>query len=115
MLTGIGTDVCALARIEAVWQRFGTRFADRLLTPVERLQKAWDAPALARRWAVKEAVAKALGTGIGAAVGFQDIELTYTPAGMLVCTVRGVANHQIWVSVSDDAGVAMAFCVVEKA
>lgn len=110
MLKGVGVDVCATARIAAAQAEHGERFLTRLLTPTERAQKTWDAAALARRWACKEAVAKALGTGIGEALSFQDIEITASAAGAPLCQVRGVAG-QVHLSVSDDGGIATAFAV----
>jgi holo-[acyl-carrier protein] synthase len=107
---GVGVDVCAIARMEAAQASHGARLLQRVLTPQEQTQRVWDAPALARRWACKEAVAKALGTGIGAALSFQDIEITYSPQGAPQCQVRGVRGH-VYVSVSDDAGVATAIAL----
>lgn len=116
-IVGVGTDVVAQARIEAVHQRFGQRFARRLLTPEERRQRVWTSEALARRWALKEAVAKALGTGIGGLVGFQEIHTDHLPGGMPMVRVDGYADHVFHVSVSDDAvaGVSVAFCTVVRA
>ena len=115
MIRGVGVDVCSIARIERVWAEFGERFEMRLLTPVEREGKIWNAGALARRWALKESVAKALGTGIGAEVGFQDITVAYTPEGAPIVAVRGYEALRVLASTSDDmeAGVATAFCVIE--
>ncbi len=110
MLAGVGIDRIEVGRIAATEAKFGEAFTTRLLTPTELAQKHWDAPALARRWACKEAVAKALGTGIGAALSFQDIEVSYSPQGAPQCTVRGHAG-QLMVSVTDDAGVATAIAL----
>lgn len=114
---GIGTDVVALGRVDAVLTEHGERFLQRVLTPVEMAQKDWDGAKLARRWAIKEAVAKAVGSGISGVVGFQDIEVSYTGAGQPQVAVRGFDDADFWVSVSDDcaAGVAVAFCVMESA
>ena len=114
MIAGIGVDRCTVARMEAVHGAFGERLLSRLLTPTEQAAKSWTAQTLARRWACKEAVAKALGTGIGAQFGFQDIEITSTDAGAPQCTVKG-AEGTMHVSVSDEDGVAIAFAVWEKA
>ncbi len=113
MIVGVGVDRCTVARMEAVHGAFGERLVARLLTPAEQAQKVWDAPALARRWACKEAVAKALGTGIGATHSFQDIEITYSANGAPQCSVKG-CEGTMHVSVSDDDGVAMAFAVWER-
>lgn len=114
-MRGIGVDVCNVARIEKVWKRFGARFLRRVLTPAEMGQRQWkvsaDAARLARRWAIKEAVAKAFGTGIGGAVGFQQIEVTHTEKGAPVVKVWG-HTQTVLASVSDDAGMVVAFVVV---
>lgn len=109
----LGIDICSIARIEAALAEHGGRFEVRLLTPAER--EALPSPTagqLARRWALKEATAKALGTGIGGAVGFQDITITHTPAGAPVVHVNGHATKKFHASVSDDAGVAVAVVMV---
>ncbi|MBI1308686.1 MAG: holo-[acyl-carrier-protein] synthase [Proteobacteria bacterium] len=114
-MVGVGTDICRVERVERVLEKFGTRFLQRVLTPAEREQKEWNAAALARRWALKEAVAKACRTGIGGAVGFHDIEVRYDAAKAPHVQVRGTAEGlKVWGSVSDDAGLALAFAVVEK-
>jgi holo-[acyl-carrier protein] synthase len=113
MIAGIGVDRCTVARMEAVHGAFGERLLARLLTPTEQAQKTWDANALARRWACKEAVAKALGTGIGEAHSFQDIEITYSASGAPLCGVKGLVGT-MQVSVSDEDGVAVAFAVWER-
>ena len=116
MLKGVGIDRVSIARIAAVQAQFGGQFVARLLTPTEQAQRVWEAPtqaaALARRWAIKEAVAKALGTGIGTALSFQDIEITHSPQGAPVCAVRGHGGRVV-VSVSDDEGVAVAIAMLE--
>jgi holo-[acyl-carrier protein] synthase len=112
---GAGTDICEIARVAAVFARFDGRFKHRILTPAERTERPWKAADLAKRWAAKEAVAKALGTGIGGQVGFHDIEILRTGKGALACTVRGQSHVKFHVSVSDDGAYAIAFCVVEQA
>ena len=107
----LGTDICSIARLEAAQRDYGNRFEARLLTPAERQAMPTPTPSqLARRWALKEATAKALGTGIGASISFQDIEVTHTPAGAPVITVTSRPGPRFHASVSDDAG--MAFAVV---
>lgn len=115
MASGIGVDVCSVERIEKVWKRFGARFLRRVLTPAELGERQWrvaaDAARLARRWAIKEAVAKALGTGIGGVVGFQEIEISHSGKGAPVVKVKGYKGT-VMASVSDDAGMVVAFVVV---
>jgi holo-[acyl-carrier protein] synthase len=104
----VGVDVCAIARIEKAMARQPEKLLARLLTPAERkARKAWTAAQVARRWALKEAVAKALGTGIGGRYGFQEIEVTYDSRKAPKVAVKGYAG-EIMASVADDAGVAVA-------
>ena len=74
MLT-VGVDILELWRIEAVMERWGQRFLDRIYTPQEQAYCRGRIPQLAARFAAKEAVMKALGTGIRG-VGWRDIEVT---------------------------------------
>ncbi len=78
MILGSGIDIVAIARIERMFERYGERFLRRLLTPAEQaaaLRLANPIPRLAGRFAAKEAVMKALGTGWGAGVNFTQIEV----------------------------------------
>jgi holo-[acyl-carrier protein] synthase len=109
---GIGTDICKTDRIEAAVRRFGDDFYQRVLSDAERAGE-WNATKLARRWAMKEAVAKALGCGIGAKVGFHDIQIHHDESGKPQCTVRGFEHLTIHVSTSDDTAYATAFAVAE--
>lgn len=113
MITGIGTDVCKISRIEAGLARFGDRFLTRVLTPRER-EGHWGPRQLARRWAMKEAVAKATGWGIGAKLSFQDIEILRDDMGKPVCSVRGMESLNVLVSASDDGDYATGFAVIER-
>jgi holo-[acyl-carrier protein] synthase len=104
----VGVDVCEIERIKTVWMKNKKQFEDRLLTRAEKAKETkWTAEKLAKRWALKEAVAKALGTGIGERYGFHDIQIGHDPHGRPVISVQGVEN--IEASVSDDAGIAVAF------
>jgi holo-[acyl-carrier protein] synthase len=78
MILGTGIDLIEVARIEESFARFGERFLGRILRPAEIaycLRHAKPGPHLAARFAAKEAVSKAFGTGIGAQLGWQDIEV----------------------------------------
>lgn len=107
----IGLDVCAVARVEAVLAEHGERFVQRVLGPEDE-REGITPVVLARRWALKEAVAKALGTGIGQAVGFHDIVLGHDAAGAPTVRVRGYDGRRFLASVSDDGGVAVAMVVM---
>ena len=84
MILGIGTDLIEVARIASSFEKFGERFANHILLPDEiaycRSHKN-PAPFLAVRFAAKEAVSKAFGTGIGAQLGWHDLEVQRKPSG----------------------------------
>ena len=124
MIVGIGTDVVSIERIEGVLQRHGERFLNRILTPEERRRfdrtKA-KAGHLAKRWAAKEAFSKAIGTGIHAPFTWKSIGVGRDPKGKpLIVPSAEMAKHlktmgvtSAHVSLTDDAGVAVAFVVLE--
>jgi holo-[acyl-carrier protein] synthase len=78
MILGVGTDIIEVERIRASHERFGERFLNRILCPPEIaycLSHSLPAPHLAARFAAKEAISKAFGTGIGADLGWLDMEV----------------------------------------
>ncbi len=84
MVLGIGVDIIEVARIQASHERFGERFLNRILHPNEIsycLSYKLPAPFLAARFAAKEAISKAFGTGIGAQLGWRDMEIGRKPSG----------------------------------
>jgi holo-[acyl-carrier protein] synthase len=84
MILGLGTDIVEVSRIKRVFDRFGNQFLNRILLPSEVaycLAHKNPAPYLAARFAAKEAVAKAFGTGVGAELGWRDIEIAKKPNG----------------------------------
>jgi holo-[acyl-carrier protein] synthase len=81
---GIGIDLIEIDRIRRAWQRHGERFLSRIFTDEELdycLPKSDPAPSLAARWAAKEAVAKALGVGLGDTLKFRDVSVRRGPDG----------------------------------
>ncbi len=124
MITGIGTDVVSIERIARTLERFGERFVHRILTPGERARfdkTRAKANHLAKRFAAKEAFSKAIGTGIHAPFKWHSVAvgrdargkpgLEPSPEMAAWLASRGVtASH---VSLTDDAGIAMAFVVLE--
>ncbi len=125
MIFGIGTDVVRIERIAAVYERFGGHFVDRLLLPEERA--AFDAnkrPArfLAMRFAAKEAIVKALGTGFGHGVWIRDVgflpnawgrpEVRFSPRGRAVADQLGAGDGHV--SLTDEAGLVVAVAVLMK-
>ncbi len=124
MIVGIGTDIVSIERIAGVLERHGERFVKRVLTPEERLRYArtkLKASHLAKRWAAKEAFSKAIGTGIHPPFTWQSITVGRDPKGKpLVVPNPAMAKHlevlgvtRAHVSLSDDAGMAVAFVVLE--
>jgi holo-[acyl-carrier protein] synthase len=84
MILGTGIDIIEVARVKASHERFGERFLKRLLHPDEIaycLSHKNPAPFIAARFAAKEAISKAFGTGIGAALGWQDMEIRRKKSG----------------------------------
>jgi holo-[acyl-carrier protein] synthase len=88
MILGIGSDLCDIRRIEKSIERFGDRFTHRIFTEVERARsdrRAARGPSYARRFAAKEACAKALGTGLSHGVFWRDMEVVNLPSGRRRC------------------------------
>ena len=84
MILGTGIDIIEVTRIAASFEKFGERFVNRILLPDEIaycLGHRHPAPFLAVRFSAKEAVSKAFGTGIGAQLGWQDIEIRRKESG----------------------------------
>jgi len=84
MILGTGIDIVDVERIRASFEKFGDRFLNRILRPAEIsycLSHRNPAPFLAARFAAKEAVSKALGTGMGGQLGWRDIEIARKASG----------------------------------
>ena len=126
MIFGVGTDIVRIDRVRAVYEKFGSRFVSRLLLADEI--REFEASRrkvrfLAMRFAAKEAVVKALGTGFGHGVWIRDIgvkhndwgrpEVIYSDRGLAVCARLGAGRGHV--SLSDESGIAVAFAVVECA
>ncbi len=84
MILGVGTDIIEVARIQASYEKFGERFLNRILHANEIaycLSHKSPGPFLAARFAAKEAISKAFGTGIGARLSWQDMEVAKRESG----------------------------------
>ncbi|QIY81688.1 holo-ACP synthase [Chromobacterium violaceum] len=125
MIYGIGTDLVEIARMEAWCRRWGEKAGRRLLTAAEQAEFAVHAePArfLAKRFAGKEAFAKALGTGVVAPALLTAIGVGHDELGKPVlilsdelaafAAARGIARMHL--SISDERGHALAFVVLES-
>jgi len=124
-VVGIGTDILEIARLSKMSDAVREKLARRLLTDNEYQkyqQLTFKVPYLAKRWAGKEAMAKAIGTGIADGVSFQHIEIISLESGKPVVELSGRAlelvkllgaNH--WhISLSDEESYATAFVVLSK-
>ena len=126
MIFGVGTDVVEISRIADAYQRFGEHFVRRLLMPREaELFRRNKRPVrfLAMRFAAKEAVVKAMGTGFAHGMWIRDAGFVPDPRGrpvvifsergQAVCRRLGIGNTHV--SLTDEAGLVLAFAVAEKA
>ena len=86
-----GVDLIEIERFVAAYKRFGGRFSQRIFTPTELAENNENMPSLAARFAAKEAVAKAFGTGIGI-ITWQDIEILRGTLGEPVLQLHGAAQ-----------------------
>jgi holo-[acyl-carrier protein] synthase len=98
MIIGLGIDIIDIRRVERLLQEFGTRFTQRLFTATEiakASRRADPAPTYAKRFAAKEACAKALGTGIAAGVFFRDMGVVNLPSGQPTLVLTGGALARV--------------------
>ena len=127
MIIGVGADLSDIRRIQASLDRFGDRFKQRCFTELERtrsdrkLDPAWS---YAKRFAAKEACAKALGTGMRADVYWRDMGVVNLPTGQPTMQLTGSAASRlasltppglvprIDVTITDDYPLAQAFVVI---
>jgi len=129
VIIGLGSDLCNIERIQASLDRFGDRFLNRVFTDVERAKAARRphtiAGTLAKRFAVKEAFSKAVGTGFKAGVFMKDIGVVNAPSGAPTLALTGAAadllaaltpeGHTtvVHLTLTDDHPWAQAFVVIE--
>ena len=125
MIFGIGTDVVQLSRIEATWARHGEHFVQRLLLPEEeRAFRAYKRPArfLAMRFAAKEAIVKALGTGFAHGIWIRDVGIAPNAWGRpeVIWSERGrrrrdeLGAGEGHVTLTDEAGLVVAVAVLMR-
>ena len=128
MIVGIGSDLCDIRRLREVLDRYGQRFAERCFTDIERAKaerRADPAATYAKRFAAKEACAKALGTGIRDGVFWRDMGVVNRPSGQPTLRLTGGAAERlrgivppgleplIHLSLTDEHPYAQAFVVIE--
>jgi holo-[acyl-carrier protein] synthase len=123
-MLGLGTDIVEVERIASSVEKFGNRFLGRILRPDEIaycLSHRHAAPHIAARFAAKEAVSKAFGTGIGARLGWQDIEVRRKESGEPYVVLHGQGAilfeqrgaKQLAISLSHTRVYATAVAVLE--
>lgn len=123
MIFGIGTDILRIDRIEHMWNRFGEQFADRVLMPEER--DLFDGSRnkvrfLSMRFAAKEAIAKAMGTGFAHGIWVRDVgsipngrgqpQVIFSARGRSVCRELGIGEG--FLTLTDEAGLVVAVAVL---
>lgn len=117
---GIGTDIVSVERMEQGVERFGERFAKKLLSReelTEYQQQAYPARFLAKRFAAKEAAVKALGTGFREGIALGQIQVSHDALGKPLLIWHGVASQHVerhgikhsYLSISDEKHMAVAF------
>jgi holo-[acyl-carrier protein] synthase len=128
MIIGLGNDLCQIARVEKTLARYGERFTQRCFTEIERRKsdrRAQRAASYAKRFAAKEACAKALGTGLNFGVYWRDMGVVNLPSGkptmkltngaakVLATLVPAGHEAHIHLTITDDGGMAQAFVIIE--
>ena len=129
MIVGIGSDLCSIERIEKSLARFGERFVARVFTGTERAKAErrtlTRAGTYAKRFAAKEAFAKAVGTGFRKGVFMKDISVVNLPSGAPTLALSGGARQRldalipeghaahVHLTMTDDHPWAQAFVIIE--
>ena len=128
MIIGIGSDLCDIRRVEETLARFGERFVARCFTELERRKsdgRAARAASYAKRFAAKEACAKALGTGLRHGVFWRDMGVVNLPTGQPTMRLTGGAAARlaaitpagmeafIHLTITDEHPLAQAFVIIE--
>jgi len=127
MIIGIGNDIIDIRRVERTIERYGERFLGRIFTPLERTKsdgRAARAASYAKRFAAKEACAKALGTGFRQGVFWRDMGVVNLPSGRPTLELTGGAaqalarltpeGHEVRIdlSITDDFPTAQAIVII---
>ena len=128
MIIGLGSDLIQIDRVQKVLDRYGERFTLRCFTEIERRKsdrRAARAASYAKRFAAKEACSKALGTGLNFGVYWRDMGVVNLPSGKPTMRLTNGAaralarlvpeGHEphIHLTITDDAGLAQAFVIIE--
>jgi holo-[acyl-carrier protein] synthase len=129
LILGIGTDLTNIERIQRTLNRHGDRFIDRVFSQSERekaISSKNQASSYAKRWAAKEALSKALGTGLKMGITWRDMSVSNLETGQPNISVSGQAKKHlrkltqvgqvatIHLSLTDDYPWAQAFVIIES-
>lgn len=127
MILGLGNDIIDIRRVEKTIERYGERFLLRVFTDIERLKsdgRALRAASYAKRFAAKEACAKALGTGFRQGVFWRDMGVVNLPSGRPTLALTGGAaralqqltpdGHEVRIdlTITDDFPTAQAIVII---
>lgn len=122
MIKGIGVDTVQISRIQEKFDKFGISFAERILG-LDELKAFHEKKSeskiryLAKRFAAKEAIVKALGCGIGRPYRFTDIQVLNLPSGapyVIINPKYDIFDLKIHISLTDDPLLAIAFAVISE-
>ncbi|MCC0038278.1 MAG: holo-ACP synthase [Brucellaceae bacterium] len=128
MIIGLGSDLIDIRRIERTLERHGERFTNRVFTEIERAKsdrRKERAASYAKRFAAKEACAKALGTGLARGVFWRDMGVVNLPGGKPTMKLTGGAASRlaamlpaghtasVHLTITDDFPLAQAFVIIE--
>ncbi|MFK7974308.1 MAG: holo-ACP synthase [Rickettsiaceae bacterium] len=123
-IIGVGTDIVSIKRIGAVFNKYGDSFLNKVFHQQEqdcfnKLPAHKKNSYLAKRFAAKEALAKAFGTGIGRSINFKDIATVNDHLGAPIIQIEKIKladidNYNICVSLSDDDPFAVAFVIITR-
>lgn len=128
MIIGLGSDLIDIRRVEKTLERFGERFTDRVFTEIERAKsdrRKERAASYAKRFAAKEAMSKALGTGMSHGVFWRDMGVVNQPGGKPTMALTNGALRRleammpddhapsVHLTITDDYPLAQAFVIIE--
>lgn len=109
---GIGTDIIEIKRISNMSGKARQALQAKVLLPPETQGRTVDDAFLAKRFAAKEAISKAYGTGIGEKLAFHDIEVTSTPLGQPIARILHRPDLNVLISIADENEYAIAYAVI---
>ena len=118
MIIGIGTDIVYISRFRVIDNIKLTKLANRICTDNELIeyQNKLDKPLyIAKKWASKEAISKALGTGIGNGTKWKDFEISHDALGKPIITFVGELSNNYYghISISDEKDIIIAYSLIE--